>query len=259
MRTRPGVGPQARHRRGRDDRPRRFRLGRGGRHHGVRRVFGGDEDAQDVGLERVHELVARDVDERLVGADGAGVGEHDVQPAVALDRVIDHPAYRRLVRRVELLAVHVDVGIPATQLVLQGRQVLGVPIADVDGPRPVAGELMRAGPADPRHRVGAGDDGDLAADPPAPSSSTGSPHEGDGWHTGLWNRRRPGGSGVSPLPPERWKMERSSGRSAAAASSRAPKPLSTLLRIDSVARRCIRYGSIFPSPPSTVTAEVYAD
>jgi hypothetical protein len=88
-----------------------------------------------------------------VRADGAGVGEEDVEPAVPLKRIVDHLLHRLLVGGVELARVHVDLGPQAVDLALVRVEVGAVVVADVDGLGAVLCELVRRGPTDSQDGV----------------------------------------------------------------------------------------------------------
>jgi hypothetical protein len=101
----------------------------------------------------LHKVGGGDVGEKSVRADDAGVGEEDVEPAVALERVVDDFLDGLLVGGVELARVDVDVGPQAVDLALVGVEVGGVEVTDVDGLGSVLCELMGRGAADAQDGV----------------------------------------------------------------------------------------------------------
>lgn len=61
-----------------------------------------------IGVHGLHELVARHFGEHLGRAHDPGIGEHDIQPSVFGNGLVDHGFHRRFVTSVELADVNVD-------------------------------------------------------------------------------------------------------------------------------------------------------
>jgi hypothetical protein len=83
-----------------------------------------------------------------VRADGARVGEEDVEAAVLRQGVVDHCLDRLLVGGVKLARVDVYQRPQGVDLALVRVEVGGIVVADVDGLCAVLGELVGRGAAD---------------------------------------------------------------------------------------------------------------
>jgi hypothetical protein len=83
-----------------------------------------------------------------VRADGARVGEEDIEAAVLRQGVVDHCLDRLLVGGVKLPRVDVDQRPQGVDLALVRVEVGGIVVADVDGLCAVLGELVGRGAAD---------------------------------------------------------------------------------------------------------------
>ena len=103
--------------------------------------------------QNVHKVVGVDLAEQGVRADGAGVGEEDVESAVPLQSIVDHLLHRLLVGGVELPRVHVDLVPQAVDLALVRLEVAVIVVADVDGLGAVLRELMGGGSSDAQDGV----------------------------------------------------------------------------------------------------------
>lgn len=128
--------------------------------------MGGGKNRIDV-PERVHpqdlhEILGRHVGEQGVGARDAGVGEDDVQAAVAAQGVVDDGLDGGLVGGVEAAGVDGAGRVAGAHVALVAGEEGVVKVADVDGAGAVLGVLVGGGAADAQGRVGARDDDDLA-------------------------------------------------------------------------------------------------
>lgn len=161
-----GVGADSGDGSGADDAAVGYRLLGRGLHHGWGGVFGGKEDAQGVDPEDVHEVIGADLVVDDIVAGDAGIGEEDVETAIALERVVHDGLDLGLVGGIKCPSVDLDSRERGVDLLLVNLEVSAVKVAEVDGTSAALGELMGSGSADSASRVGSCDNENRSASLP---------------------------------------------------------------------------------------------
>jgi len=116
-------------------------------------VFDADEDAEEVDAHICHEVLRAGIFEVARGRD-AGVGEHDVETAVAGYGVVADGFHGGLGRGIEGVGVDVYGGEEGVEFAGVGGEVGGGEVAEVDCVGGVGGEDVGGGSSDAERGVG---------------------------------------------------------------------------------------------------------
>lgn len=109
---------------------------------------------ESIDAHRPHEAVRLGIKQVLAVGD-AGIGKHDVEAAIQLQRLLDDALDRGLVGGVEAPRVHLDGRIQRLQLSLMRLEMLAAKVAQKHCFCPILGELVRRGPSYSQRAVGA--------------------------------------------------------------------------------------------------------